>query len=41
MKLKFFTFLVLLFLVLPVFIIIPISFSSSQYLTFPPKGFSL
>ncbi len=32
--------LVLLFLVLPVAIIIPMSFSSSQYLEFPPPGFS-
>ncbi len=40
-KLKLFTFIVLLFLILPVFIIIPISFSSSQFLTFPPPGFSL
>ena len=29
------------FLALPVFIIIPISFSSAKYLQFPPKGFSL
>lgn len=41
MKLKFVTLCILLFLILPVFIIIPISFSSSQYLTFPPPGFSL
>jgi len=41
MKLKLVTLCILLFLVLPVFIIIPLSFSSSQYLTFPPKGFSL
>lgn len=32
---------VLLLLILPIFIIIPMSFSSSQYLRFPPKGFSL
>lgn len=32
---------VLIFLVLPVFIIIPISFSSARYLTFPPPGWSL
>jgi putative spermidine/putrescine transport system permease protein len=31
---------VLIFLVLPVFIIIPISFSSATYLTFPPPGWS-
>jgi putative spermidine/putrescine transport system permease protein len=33
--------LIFLFLVAPVFIVIPISFSSSEYLEFPPKGFSL
>lgn len=33
--------LVLLFLVLPTFIVVPISFSSSRYLEFPPPGFSL
>ena len=33
--------LIFLFLVLPIFIIIPISFSSSRFLEFPPKGFSL
>ncbi len=33
--------LVLLFLILPITIIIPISFSSAQYLRFPPPGFSL
>lgn len=33
--------LVLLFLVLPVLIVIPMSFSASQYLQFPPPGFSL
>lgn len=32
---------VLLFLVLPVVIVVPLSFSSSQYLQFPPPGFSL
>lgn len=34
-------FLIFVFLSLPVFIIIPISFSSAKYLQFPPKGFSL
>lgn len=34
------TFFIVLFLILPIFIIIPISFSSAQYLTFPPPGFS-
>lgn len=29
------------FLIFPIFIIIPISFSSAKYLTFPPPGFSL
>jgi ABC-type spermidine/putrescine transport system permease subunit II len=33
--------LVLIFLILPVFVIIPISFSSAKYLTFPPPGLSL
>jgi ABC-type spermidine/putrescine transport system permease subunit II len=32
---------VLLFLCLPVFIVVPISFSASPYLEFPPQGFSL
>ena len=30
-----------MFLLLPIFIIIPISFSSARYLMFPPPGFSL
>jgi len=33
--------LVLLFLMLPTFIVVPISFSDSLYLDFPPRGFSL
>jgi putative spermidine/putrescine transport system permease protein len=33
--------LILLFLVLPLFIVLPISLSSSKYLEFPPRGFSL
>lgn len=33
--------LVLVFLVLPTLIVIPMSFSASQYLEFPPKQFSL
>ena len=33
--------LVLAFLVLPLLVIIPISFSSGAFLTFPPPGFSL
>jgi putative spermidine/putrescine transport system permease protein len=33
--------LVFLFLILPVLIVIPLSFSSSQFLRFPPPGFSL
>lgn len=36
-----FSSMVLLFLMLPTFIVIPISFSSSRYLEFPPPGFSL
>lgn len=32
---------VLLFLAAPVFIVIPISFSDSEFLQFPPRGFSL
>ncbi|MCX7711408.1 MAG: ABC transporter permease [Clostridia bacterium] len=35
------TIFIIIFLILPVFIVIPISFSSAQYLTFPPPGFSL
>lgn len=35
------TAVVLIFLIVPVLIVIPISFSSAQYLTFPPPGFSL
>jgi len=33
--------LVFIFLIAPLFIVIPISFSSSRFLTFPPPGFSL
>src|ERR1041385_8445428 len=33
--------LVLLFLVAPVFVVIPISFSGSPYLEFPPSSYSL
>ena len=33
--------LVLLYLVVPVLIVIPLSFSSATYLSFPPPGFSL
>jgi putative spermidine/putrescine transport system permease protein len=33
--------LVLGFLVLPVLVVLPLSFSSARYLTFPPPGFSL
>lgn len=35
------TALVIIFLIVPVLVVIPISFSSAQYLTFPPPGFSL
>ena len=33
--------IVLVFLVLPTFVLIPLSFSSARYLTFPPPGYSL
>ena len=33
--------LVLLFLITPIFVVIPISFSSATYLEFPPSGYSL
>jgi putative spermidine/putrescine transport system permease protein len=33
--------LVMLFLILPVFVVIPMSFSDSRFLRFPPEGFSL
>ena len=33
--------LVMLFLVAPTLIVIPMSFSESQYLEFPPRGWSL
>jgi putative spermidine/putrescine transport system permease protein len=36
-----FTVSVLFFLVFPIFIVVPISFSASPYLEFPPSGFSL
>lgn len=32
---------ILLFLMLPILIIVPLSFSAQQYLSFPPTGFSL
>ena len=32
---------VFLFLILPIFVVVPISFSSATYLKFPPPGFSL
>jgi putative spermidine/putrescine transport system permease protein len=32
--------LIFMFLVLPIFVIIPISFSSAKFLQFPPEGFS-
>lgn len=35
------TILVVIFLILPIFIVIPISFSSAHFLTFPPPGFSM
>lgn len=33
--------LIFVYLILPIFVIIPISFSSSRFLQFPPSGFSL
>ena len=33
--------LVLLFLIIPLFVVIPISFSSATYLEFPPSGYSI
>jgi putative spermidine/putrescine transport system permease protein len=33
--------LIFMYLVLPIFVIIPISFSSARFLQFPPQGFSL
>lgn len=35
------TIFIVIFLILPVLVVIPVSFSSAQYLTFPPPGFSL
>lgn len=32
---------IMIFLILPILIVIPMSFSSSRFLTFPPPGFSL
>ncbi|MFT4002240.1 MAG: ABC transporter permease subunit [Rhizobium sp.] len=36
-----FSVLVIAFLVLPTFVLVPLSFSSARYLTFPPPGYSL
>lgn len=33
--------LVILYLIFPILVVIPLSFSSAQYLTFPPPGFSV
>ncbi|MDP9354213.1 MAG: ABC transporter permease, partial [Chloroflexota bacterium] len=33
--------LILFYLVFPIFVVIPVSFSSAKYLQFPPPGFSL
>lgn len=38
---KLIAFLICLFLIVPVFVIIPMSFGASNYLEFPPRGFSL
>lgn len=35
------SFLICLFLIVPVFVIIPMSFGASAYLEFPPRGFSM
>lgn len=35
------SYMILVFLILPVFIIIPLSFEAQRYLEFPPRGFSL
>ena len=35
-----FMWLVLIYLVFPIFIVVPLSFSSAKYLQFPPPGFS-
>jgi ABC-type spermidine/putrescine transport system permease subunit II len=32
---------VLLYLVLPTFVVLPLSFSAQEYLSFPPQGFSI
>lgn len=39
--LKLFALIICLFLIVPVFVIIPMSFGASNYLEFPPRGFSL
>ncbi|MGN6763708.1 MAG: ABC transporter permease, partial [Rhizobiaceae bacterium] len=36
-----FTVIVLIYLILPQFIVIPLSFSDQSYLAFPPSGWSL
>lgn len=36
-----FTVLILAFLVLPAFFVVPVSFTSQSFLSFPPRGFSL
>lgn len=33
--------MILLFLILPIFVVIPVSFSDSKYLEFPPRAYSL
>ena len=33
--------LILLFLIVPIFVVIPVSFSDSKYLEFPPRAYSL
>ncbi len=39
--LRFITILIILFLLLPIIIIIPMSFNASKYMVFPPTGFSM
>ena len=38
---RFFAALVLIYVVLPTFVIVPLSFSSESFLSFPPPGWSL
>ena len=42
-RIAFYGFVILIFayLLFPILIVIPLSFSSGKYLTFPPPGFSM